>query len=235
MMPRKTLSTGFTLLELLVALAIFAIVAAMAYSGLNNVLKAHAQTTEQAESLAKLQMAMHFISRDVQQFVNRPVRNEFGDLQPALIGQENQLALTHAGWRNPAQQQRSELRRVSYFIEDDALWYRYWSILDRAQDSQPLQVKLLDDVTYMRFGFLDEENQWQPTWTISPQATAQDSRLQLIPPRAVELVLDTQRWGEIRRLFVLPELPMVLTVTTPNPESQNQAREVNSSDTNIER
>ncbi|WP_353570330.1 type II secretion system minor pseudopilin GspJ [Candidatus Albibeggiatoa sp. nov. BB20] len=210
---------GFTLLELLVALAIFSIIAVMAYSGLNAVLNAREQTTQQADELAKLQMAIHLISRDVQQFVNRPIRNEFGELQPALQGQLNQLAFTHAGWRNPTQQKRSQLRRVNYFIEDKQLWYRYWSVLDRAQDSQPYQVKLLDNVEQMQLQFLDEDDKWLSTWVISPQSATQDKRLKLIPPHAVELVLVTQRWGAIRRLFALIELPVY---STPKPEDGKQ-------------
>ncbi|MEK7991799.1 MAG: type II secretion system minor pseudopilin GspJ [Thiotrichaceae bacterium] len=206
---------GFTLLELLVALAIFSIIAIMAYAGLNAVLKAHEQTTQHANKLAKLQMAIHFISRDLQQFVNRPVRNEFGELEPALQGQLNQLAFTHAGWRNPTQQKRSQLRRVNYFIEDEQLWYQYWSVLDRAQDSQPYQVKLLDNIEQMQVSFLDESDKWQTTWTISAQEATQDKRFKSTPPRAVEVILDMQRWGAIRRLFVLPELPIY---PTPKPE-----------------
>lgn len=216
-MNRLYYKNAFTLLELLVALAIFSLIAAMAYSGLNAVLNAQQQTSQQAQQLAKLQMAIHFISRDVQQFVDRPIRNEFGEFEPSLLGQHNQLTFTHAGWRNPTQQKRSQLRRVHYFIENEKLWYRYWLVLDRAQDSQPYQVKLLDGIEQMRVAFLADDNQWQSSWVISPQAVNQDK--QLTPPRAIEVILQTQRWGTVRRLFVLPELP---TYSTPAPVTSNR-------------
>lgn len=224
-------STGFTLLELLVALAIFSILAAMAYSGLNAVLNAREQTTQQADELAKLQMAIHFISRDIQQFVNRPIRNEFGDLQPALLGKIDQLAFTHAGWRNPTQQKRSQLRYVQYFVENKQLWYQYWSVLDRAQDSKPYQVKLLDGIEQMQLAFLDEANKWQTSWTISPQGATQDSRLNLVPPRAVKLTLETERWGEVQRLFALPELPTYSTPAVTKNQQNTPDRELNSIET----
>ncbi len=202
---------GFTLLELLVALAIFSIVAIMAYSGLNAVLKAREQTTLQAEELKKLQMTIHFLSRDLQQFVNRPIRGELGELQPALQGQPNQLFFTHAGWHNPAQQKRSQLRRVNYFVENQQLWLRYWAILDRVQDSQFYQVQLLDGVKEMQLTFLDDNNEWQSSWIISPQGVTEDKRLQLEPPRAIGVTLDTQRWGIVRRILVLIESPVYVT------------------------
>lgn len=207
--------SGFTLLELLVALSIFSVIAIMAYSGLNTVLKAHEQTSQQSKQLAKLQMAIHFFSRDIQQFVNRPIRNEYGDLEPAMYGANNRLSFTHAGWHNPTQQKRSQLRYVQYFIENQQLWYRYWMVLDRAQDTQAYQVKLLDDIEDMQFRFLSEDHKWLSTWVIEPHRAAQDSRLQFVPPTALEITLKTQRWGEIRRLFTLPALPIYATPTLP--------------------
>jgi hypothetical protein len=75
----------------------------------------------------------------------------------------------------------------------------------------------------MQVNFLDENGKWQATWIISPQGATQDNDFKLIPPRAVEVILNMQRWGAIRRLFVLPELPVY---PTPEPEKDKpQIRE----------
>ena len=82
---RKNLQ-GFTLLELLVALSIFSIIAVMAYSGLNTVLLARIQTDQHAIQLARLQMTFTWLKRDIEQYIGRSIRDQYGDRQAALIG-----------------------------------------------------------------------------------------------------------------------------------------------------
>ena len=69
---------GFTLLELLVALAIFALVSVMAYGGLASVLDQQFATDEIAGQLARLQKTYLLLQRDFEQLVPRPVRDEYG-------------------------------------------------------------------------------------------------------------------------------------------------------------
>ena len=78
-------SCGFTLLELLVALSIFAIVAVLAYGGLGTVLDQRILTEESAERLADLQKTYLIVQRDIEQLVPRAIRDEFGDEQAAHI------------------------------------------------------------------------------------------------------------------------------------------------------
>ncbi len=194
---------GFTLLELLVAIGIFALLAAMGYGGLNNVMTARKITTQHAERLSQLQMTFLWLGRDIEQTVDRSIRDEYAEVQPAVLGVETgryQLELTHTGWRNPAGRKRSNLQRVAYGLRNGNLLRVYWSVLDRAQDSQPLESVLLDGVEKLELRFLNQQNQWQDSWP-SNQLGAPVSTT---PPKAVEVTLETKAEGRITRLFRVP-------------------------------
>jgi len=193
-------SRGFTLIELLVALLIFAIFAAIAYGGLDQVLTAKQRTTREAERLTDLQTAYTWIARDIEQAVDRPIRDAYGDPAEALIGGGTSLELTRAGWRNPAGLTRSHLQRIAYTLEDGQLQRRYWRVLDRAPDSEAHETMLLEGVQEMELRFLDEQGQWQPAWPVTNAAG------NVVPmPRAVELSLEIEGWGRITRLFRVPD------------------------------
>jgi len=129
------------------------------------------------------------------------------DRQPFLQGTNSNLELTRAGWRNPAQQKRSSLQRVAYFIEDKILYRSYWWVLDRAQDTSPIRMDLLNNVNAFKLRYLDDERlkwheQWPPLNFIPSQAKSVPS----IPkkPRAIEVTLTVEGWGDIIRLFRTP-------------------------------
>src|SRR5210317_447529 len=140
---------GFTLIEILVALAISSLLAVMAYGGLNTILDAREQTDFSAERLQQIQKAFLWLKRDSEQTIERTIRDEYGDYQRAFIAAEHgryRLELTRGGYRNPAQLPRSSLQRVAYSLEDNNLQRLTWPYLDRAQDTEPLKVSILEDV-----------------------------------------------------------------------------------------
>lgn len=193
---------GFTLLELLVALAIFSLIAVMAYGGLETVLNQHARTEENAESLAVLQKTYLLMQRDIEQMVPRAIRDEFGDQQAPLIG-TSLFQFTRGGWNNPANHPRSTLQRVGYSLEDRQLIRYAWQVLDRAQDSAPTRQPLAEDIESMQVRYLDEAGKWLDQWPpvqsdSNPVATPTDF------PRAVEITLEHARFGELIWLFQLP-------------------------------
>ncbi len=196
---------GFTLLELLVAVAIFAVLAAMAYGGLGSALTTREQTEEKADQLKALQTALTVLQRDLTQVVDRRARDELGDTQPALAaGPGTQsaalLALTRGGWPNPAAQTRSHLQRIQYRLEDERLIRVSWSRLDRAPGDPGVESTLLEGVDTFELRLLDSEREWGENW---PPLQLGDAASSL--PIAVEVTLELNEWGEFRRLFVLPE------------------------------
>lgn len=194
---------GFTLLELLIALAVFAIVATAAYSGLASVLNTRAAVEREATRLSELQLAWFLLERDLEQAAPRPIRDEFGQTRPALESgglSDALLIFTRAGWDNPLHRPRSTLQRLGYRLHDRQLWRFYWNALDRGNATPPRETVLLDAVQEVRLRFLDSSGDWRDDW---PPTTVDDSAAVLLP-RAVAVTVLLDDWGEITRLFRLP-------------------------------
>ena len=203
---RRSSVPGFTLIELLVALAIFGVLALLAYGGLSGMLTTRALVDERAEALRELQLAYRTLERDMEQLVRREIRDEFGQTRPALIAGSQigaSLELSRGGWRNPAEQARSTLQRVAYTVEDKKLVRAVWPTLDRAPNVTTREQELLSGVSELRMRFLDSADVWQESWP-PPGLVVVGAPVAIPPPRAAELVLMTERWGELRWLFLLP-------------------------------
>ena len=200
---------GFTLLELLIALAIFGLLSVMSYSGLKSVLDQHAGTDEAADRLGELQKIYLVMQRDIEQIVPRPVRSEYGDPLSALEGGEV-LQFTRGGWSNPLQRPRSSLQRVGYAFQDNELVRYTWQVLDRAQDTLPLQQPLTGSVSSMSMRYLSTEDAWHANWppddTDAQVITGGQTAEQLSAlPKAVEMTLEHDHLGELVWLFRLPQ------------------------------
>ena len=210
-------ASGFTLVEVLIALAITAFVATIAYNSLSTAITGMEVTRENSQRAYAVSRAWMIISRDLRQFVNRPVRDEFGEPEPALQGgpaARFALSLTRSGWHNPNAHLRSNLQRVNYRVEDEALWRDSYAVLDRAADTEPTSVKLLEGVEYLDLAFLAslaavqagregsslETRDWPDSWVVD---TSQPGSV-LAPPVALQVTLQLSDWGEMSRLYELP-------------------------------
>jgi general secretion pathway protein J len=193
-------ATGFTLLELLIVIAIFAIFSVMAYGGLNSVLKTRTEVERAQDRLAELQRAYMRLRDDLQQASPRPVRDVYGDLAPAFRGVDSPqvIELTRRGWRNPAGLPRSTLERVAYRLDERRLIRSTFRVLDQAQDSKAADAVLLTDVESMTLRYLDADRQWRTRW---PPDSADTEAARQPPPMAVEIVLETKDQGELTFLF----------------------------------
>ncbi len=190
---------GFSLLEMLVALTIFAVLSVLAYDGLKNMIASREAVSIESERLSALQLTVTRLCRELEQSVNRPVRDEFGNELPAFLSRhsnENILEFTRAGWRNPAAQARGHLQRVAYHLHKNRLVRNSWPILDRPPGQQPYTQFLLDRVSNFQSRFLDQLGTWREQWP--PTGPGGNSL-----PRAVEITFDLEDWGRIRRLVVI--------------------------------
>jgi general secretion pathway protein J len=195
---------GFTLLELLVALAIFGLLATMSYSGLRAVLEQQRYTDLAAERLSELQKMYLVMQRDIEQIVPRIIRDEYGDAQQPLVGGDA-LQLTRGGWRNPAGRQRSTLQRVGYAYDEQQLVRYTWSVLDRAQDSESLQQPLSEDIERLQLRYLDGNDVWKEQWPDAIASIGVDPADQLpVLPKAIEVTIEHTAYGTLVWLFQLP-------------------------------
>lgn len=191
---------GLTLIEVLVAMAIFAIMAALGYGALNQTLASAEILSDRMARLQAIQGAVRRLEQDFMQLAPRPMRREFGQpMEPALgtapmgIG----LEMTRAGWSNPAGLPRGTLQRVQYFMEEDVLVRMHWNVLDRTVANEPVQVELLDDVERFDVRFMLDNGEWVDEWPPGLPAGAGGLRQR---PRAVEILLALPNEGEITRL-----------------------------------
>ena len=193
------------MLELLIASIIFAIMAIMAYGGLDNVLS-NSEASQQALSrLQQIQQSIGIISRDFSQLVPRAVRDEYGNIQPALSTAndiDNLVEFTRGGRPNPANLLRSTLVRVAYQFDEDKLVRLQWPQLDNAPGMEAKKTTLIDGLEEVSIRFLDENAEWQEEWP--PVNTgASISNTLARQPLAIEVVLNLSDWGEIRRLYAM--------------------------------
>lgn len=197
---------GFTLIEVLVAISIFGILATFAYATLTQTLLSAEMLGERMDRLQSIQKAIRTISNDFQQLSPRPIRNDFGDtVSPALISDarsNNLLELTHGGWNNPARLPRGTQQRSAYKLENGELIRYHWPVLDRTMSVEVFEVKLLDNVEEMVIRYLQADGEWVDHWPPRSLSTAEGAANQLtIRPRAVEFIINVEDIGEIRRLI----------------------------------
>ena len=157
--------SGFTLMEILVALFIFAVVGLISAQLLGRTVNAYEVLDDRGQRLGQIHRAMLVVERDLLQFRNRPIRMAQGEPLPALmIGDEGALSMTRGGWRNPLQRPRSELQRVGYRMQDEKLVRGYWSVLDRRGDEEPISQTLLEGVEELEFFAIDQNGEEHKFW-----------------------------------------------------------------------
>ena len=197
---------GFTLLELLIASIIFAVMAIMAYGGLTNVMDNSKASQEALLRLKQLQQTVSILNRDFLQLQRRPIRDEFGTTQLSLTAGNNVdylIEFTRGGRKTPPALIRSSLVRVAYQFEEGELIRFQWPQLDRAPNTEAKKSVLVDNVKNVTIRLLDQNNEWQELWPpLNTTTTAPNSpNVTINSPIAIEVVLELNDWGDIRRLY----------------------------------
>lgn len=199
---RRMRKGGFTLIEVLVALAVFGVMSMLAYTVLGSTLSNADYLSNRMDRLQSIQRTVRYLSTDLIQAAPRPVRDELGDsYKPALLttlSSEFVLELTHGGWGNPAGLPRSTLQRVAYRLEEDELVRYHWRVLDRTYANEPVATVLIDDVESLYFRYHRANGEVSEVWPPLGQQGAAALRSR---PRAVEIILTLIDQGEIRRLL----------------------------------
>ncbi|MFN2360659.1 MAG: type II secretion system minor pseudopilin GspJ [Marinobacter sp.] len=206
---RPLVRNGFTLMEMLIAVTITAVIGLGVWQVLGNVVTSRDRVNEVADQFDAVQRTMLLLERDITQIVNRPARDIYGDFDPALTSREDDFALmlTRQGWRNPLGTRRSTLQRVGWEYTGDELRRRYWVAVDQGQEDNSQDVVLLSDVTDFTVRFLDDERNWRDSWPDdSSMANMNPGTRPDIPlPLGVEITLEHERFGELVRTFSLPD------------------------------
>jgi general secretion pathway protein J len=191
--------TGFTLLEILLALFIFTIISMIIVSALHTIFSSQTATEKSAAKFTQLQVAMTLLSRDFEQVINRPITNPTGIIEGAFVGTHNSVTFTHAGLTNPlGQMQRSTLQRTHYEIINEMLLRVTWPQLDQTTHTLADKRILLKHVSELEFQYLDQRGHFQTRWP-PPDQTDKGAL-----PQAVRVSVTVQDLGKISQLYIIP-------------------------------
>ncbi len=196
-------SAGFTLLEVLIAVAIFAVVSIMALGGYNQLITQSERINANNARTRAVQVAVQRMVQDFAEIEPRPVREPLGNApQPVVLADprgEQLIEFTRAGWSNPAGVPRPTLQRVAYRFEDNKLRREYWLALDRTLQAPPTTVVLLDQVKEVKLRFLSAERAYQDQWPPQRGQASPYAR-----PIAIEITLELEDLGKLVRLVEVP-------------------------------
>jgi general secretion pathway protein J len=198
-------SRGFTLIEILVALVIFAIMGVLAAMSLQSMIRTHSMLKKADASLTQLQIAMTLLRRDIIQVIDRPIIDSDGAVETAFVGTGgNKIVLTRTGLQNPLNiSMQSNMQRVGYELDGDKLIRLTWDVLDQPPRAQPEKQVLLDHVQSLQWQFLTDKNQLVSSW---PPAQGSNLKMQnqSALPKAVEMVMHIKNQGVVQGVFPIP-------------------------------
>lgn len=194
-------SSGFTLLEFLIAASIFALISVAAFGLLSQVQDSDDISRRAGEQLHRLQRTMAILERDSMQMVQRQVRlgeeaptNQWLRAEEGMLESEAMgLAFVRGGWRNPqARLPRAEVQGVGYRLREGKLERLTTLYPDNAADSEPRVTALMAGIEAFKLRFW-ANGAWHEQW--------QQEGL----PEVMEVTLDSEDFGAVTRLFMLPE------------------------------
>lgn len=208
---------GFTLVEMLVAMAIFGILSAVGYRALDGVLVARERVSSEYAYWRDVARAMALVERDLQRVEARPVREASGTEAAPLVGVQRALraelpvlAFTRAG-EPEAQGRAAAPRRLGYRVRDGALERLVWPALDQAPRSAPNASVVMEGVRAISLRFRDSEGRWSTAWPVTetsllpatggeprgPRAQGGAGTL----PSAVDVSIELASGGRVRRVI----------------------------------
>lgn len=194
---------GVTLIELLVAIAIFGVLSAVAYRALAVVLESRDRVEQEERKWRELGLLFARLEQDVAAVAPRPIRDANSRIVPAFVGNrassngaEGGMLFTRTGFAADAEVVGPP-RRVGYRLRGGAIELLAWDALDQGPRAEPLVTALLRNVTSMDLRYLDGRGEWHAAWPSGGQAI--DVRTSL--PSAVEVAITLASGERIRRLF----------------------------------
>lgn len=194
----KAYTRGFTLIEVMIALFIFTLLATITSGVLYRSLQTREHINQINKTLGDIQMSVNFLSQDITQMINRPIHAE-GQRLPAFIGDTNTIEFTQSRMLNPHNlEKRSTLLRVAFICENRQLIRRIYQPLDTLKRVVISDMVLLTDIDTCQFAYLNHALQIIHSWsTAVPGFGNEDSDF----PKAIQWSLGIKKWGTMTLLF----------------------------------
>lgn len=192
--PRRSAEHGFTLIEVMVALMIFGMIAAAGVALLAFSVRAQGATDAATDDIAAVNRLSAILTADLAQAQDRPTRDVAGVRLPAFTGANGGtplLRFVRAGWSNPDGAARSDLQKVEYRLSDGAIERVGYPALDGAAPMPPAVILDRVRAVTMRFRYAGA---WGDRWDGTPVAAL---------PQAVEMIATRQDGTAWRMLFLV--------------------------------
>ena len=195
----KSGQRGFTLLEVLIAIAIFSVVSLASFTIFDTVLRGDENSKIRSDRQNELQRAFLLMERDFTQIAKRSMRvngeapsNSFLQTSDdSFLADEQAIAFVRNGWTNPGLLlPRSDMQRVAYRVVDETLQRLHYNFVDAVVGQEPKIRPLISQVTNLTFEFYDG-SKWQDKWSGSTL------------PQAIAIEIETEDYGFIRRQFLV--------------------------------
>jgi general secretion pathway protein J len=203
---------GFTLIEVVIAMFIAAIMFAIGYGAINQALRDRDALNTSQDRVTEILRGMRVVAQDFAQAVARAARDTTGtgQLMPAMTANASNdiiVTFTRAGWSNPTGIQRPAEQRVRYRFVDNSLVRENWLAVDPALNTEPRQRTLLTKVKAVEIRVLDPvSRQWKTDWQSGSTGQVPPNSVSLIltRPLAIEFTVVFEDWGRVVRLFEIP-------------------------------
>lgn len=201
---------GFTLIEIMIALVIFAILGVLAAMSLHQTIQNDQALNVRDKRLTQLQLAITLIRRDVLQAIDRPIINAHNEKSAAMVGGGASLELTRTGLFNPLSvSERTDMQRIGYRLSQGILERLTWTALDQPPKATPEAMSLIDNVESLTWSFVDANNKTVDHWPSGKQNAPS-------LPKAVLLKIQVRGEGEIDGVFQVTAVGVIRdTSTTP--------------------
>lgn len=190
---RRSAEHGFTLIEVMIALMIFGMIAAAGVAILSFSVRAQAATgikLDQVSAIARLGAAL---AADLAQAQDRPARDERGVLRPAFVGDATAMTLVRGGWSNFDGAARASVQKAQWRLDRGAIVRQGYPMLDGAAPLDPAEI--VDHVRTIAFRYRIA-GAWTDLWQGSDATPL---------PQAVELTVVRDDGVRFRQLFYVGE------------------------------
>ena len=155
-LKKRKSDAGFTLIEMLVALAIFSLLTVGATTAMIAALQTKARVDVAANEITSMETARALLRADIDNIILRPARDPFGNQELFLIsgGVDTLLTFTRGGRENPGGlEPRGGIQRVSYVFEDSKLIRRSFTVDNPAPQTQERDRVLLENIDDVEVSF----------------------------------------------------------------------------------
>ena len=209
MSPSARAQAGFTLVELLVALAIFALMAVMSYRTLDTVFQTRQQLNDETARLRDVALLFARLDDDFTTLLDRRPRNADNLLDDALRltalqpgADDATLVFTRSGFAGSTGLAATP-QRAGYRLKDGTLELVLWPSLDSAPRTAPQAYPALGRVREAKWRAMDRAGNWQNVWRSTPVGGAAAAGGPGAYPAALELTITLDSGEQFTRVFAL--------------------------------